>query len=115
MATLTEGVHSAGFIVSESNGTRTRDAIIVKQGNTLIAGQLYSLDDNEKAIPYEDGATVAGISLGNYDATDADTAGVGVVRDCEVKKIELLVFDGADDAQKQTAYTAIESLGIIAR
>jgi hypothetical protein len=115
MSTLTEGQHTAAFVASTANGDRSFASVTVKSGGKLTDGQLYSVDGDEKAIPFADGATVAGISLGDFDATAADVSGVGVVRDATVKKSKLTVFDGATAAQITTAMTGLEALGIIAR
>ena len=115
MATKIETPHTGGFIVSESNGSRSRTAITVLAGGVLEVGQLYVLDGAEKAIPYTDGATVAGIAWDKYDATLNDVEGAGVVRDAEVNEAELVVFAGATATQIKTAMTGLEALGIIAR
>lgn len=38
MAILTEGTHAGEFICSEANGSRSRDTIVVADGETLVAG-----------------------------------------------------------------------------
>jgi hypothetical protein len=40
MTVLTEGTHAGEFIVSEANGTRSRDAVIVLSGQDLRAGHV---------------------------------------------------------------------------
>lgn len=43
MTTKTETRHAGGFIVSEANGTRSREAITVLSGQTLLTGAVLAL------------------------------------------------------------------------
>lgn len=104
-----------GFIVSEANGTLSRDAIIILDGIELVAGQIYALDANEKAIPYTAALAVAGISWGAYSPVGVDGKGAGFVRLGEVAKEKVTVFDGATEAEINAAFTELEALNIVGR
>jgi len=121
MATLTEDFHDGGFVVSEANGTRSREVV------TLLAGQAYKagtvlgkITASGKYTVYDpanlDGSeTPAGVLRGAVDATAADAPGTALVRDAEVNAAELEWFAGATANQKATGQAGLATLGIIAR
>ena len=118
----TEGKYTAEFIINEANGTRSKDTGTVLSGENLKAGAVVGIvTASGKYKEYNpanaDGSeTVAGISYANNDATNGDIANaVIVVRDAEVSKDGLEYFTGATPAQKVTALTGLEALGIIGR
>ena len=115
MSVKTQPKRAGGFLASESNGTRSREQIVVKDGETLQAGQLFSLDADEKAIAYADGATVAGIAFDNVTADGADATVAAIVRDAEVVEGELVIFDGATTENIVAAITGLKALAILAR
>jgi len=115
MAVLTEPKRAGEFLASEASGNRSREGVVVLDGAVLQAGQLFSLDVNEKAIAYVDGATVAGVALDNVSPSGADGKVAAIVRDAEVIEGELVVFDAATPANIATAVTGLKALGIIAR
>ena len=115
MAIHIQKKRAGAFLSSESNGNRSREQIVVKDGTVLEAGQLYSLDVDEKAIAYADGATVAGVAFDNVSPVGVDGKVAMIVRDAEVIKGELLVFSGATEANISTAVTGLKALGIIVR
>lgn len=117
---LTETTHAGGFILSEANGTRSRDNITVVSGETLAAGAVlgkitasgkYAAYDNTAA----DGSEVAaGVLYAAVDASAADAAGVAILRDAEVNANEL--GWAANDATGITAGKAdLKALGILVR
>lgn len=120
MSSLTEGAHAGEFIVSEANGARSREAITVVDGQTLVAGEVvgvvtasgkYAVYNNAAA----DGTEVAaGILFDAVTASGADESGVVIVRDAEVRASDL--DWGANDAGGITAGTAdLLALGIVLR
>lgn len=115
MAKLEEGKQAGEFLACEANGTRSREEVVVKDGEVLVAGQLFSLDVNEKAITYVDGATVAGIAFDNVSPSGADGKVAAIVRDAEVVEASLVVFTGATTANIATAVSGLKALGIITR
>jgi len=118
MTTKTEGTHAGGFIVSEANGTLSREKITVRQGQVLVAGQVIAKDGNGKYGLYDNDATnnaAAGILFDNVDATLGDVAAVGILRNAEVNANEL-VWGSVNDAGDITAGVAdLLALGIILR
>ena len=121
MAVLTEGTHTGEFLISEANGYRSRDTIVVLTGEVLNAGTIIGkVTASGKNVRYDPvssngSETVAGIVFGNIDATDADANAVIISRDSEVNNELLTYSDGADASAITTANTELEALGIIVR
>ncbi len=122
MAVLTEGMHDGEFIVSESNGNRSRGTGTIISDQVLAAGSLlgvvtasgkYKLHTHGAADGSE---VVAGIIFGNEDATGADLLERTIVlRDAEVNGGELTYSTGSDDAAIIAANLELVALGIIVR
>ena len=121
MTVLTEGQRAGEFIVSESNGTRSRETVTVITGQNLKAGAVvgkitasgkYTELDTAAATGEE---AAAAILYGNCDATDADKTAVVITRDAEVNGNELVWPDGILTADKNTAIAELKALGIIVR
>ena len=119
MATLTEGMYPAEFLVSEASGTRSRAVGTLASGNNLDAGTVVGvITASGKYADYDadaaDGTeTAAGVLLAPVDASSADADCVVIVRDAEVNADELTWTDQAND---ETAGTAdLAALGIIVR
>ncbi len=123
---FTEGTHPGEFIVSEANVgaggvSRSRDAIIVATGQTLVAGSVVGLVtvSGEYAAhnpAASDGSEVAaGVLFDAATTTTATADAVALVRDCEVNAAEI-VWDAAITApQLITAGAELKALGIIQR
>lgn len=120
---LTEKGHAGGFILSEANGTRSRENIVV---SSVVAGALEAgtvLGKNTATGEYaqlDPGSTTgeqtaAGILYARVDATNGDVAGVAVVRDAEVNQHELVWPDDISTAQQDAAIASLAGLGIILR
>ena len=58
MAALTETFHAGGFLVSEANGSRSREQITVLSGQDLLAGTVLGKTITGTAVA----AAVAGVS-----------------------------------------------------
>jgi hypothetical protein len=120
MSTLTETGHAGGFILSVANGNRSFANITVASGENMQAGEVYGLVAGD-AVPFDPddvsygAGTVAGILFADTDASSADTAAAGVVRDAEVNGNELVWKTGISGGDKATAITALAALGIIVR
>lgn len=54
MTTLTEGMYPGEFIVSEAEGTRSREVLAVGRSQTIVAGQVLAL------LPSDTGAVTVG-------------------------------------------------------
>ena len=109
MSTLTETSHAGEYIVSESNGHRSREAITVASGQDLVAGAVigkvtasgYYAEWDPDAV--NGSQTAVGILFDAVDATSAATAGVAHVRDCEVNGDELTFKTGSTSDDKSLA------------
>lgn len=120
MVVKTEGFHAGHFIVSEANKTRSRETIIIREGQVLVAGAIIAKGADGKYGAYNndgtsDENTAAGILFDNVDATDGDVKAVGVLRDCEVNLDELQWADTEDTGDRDAAIADLAALGIIGR
>ena len=122
MTTLTESTHAGEFIVSEANGTLSREVVTVASGSGVIpAGMvLGKITVGGKYKPYDDdnadGSEVAdAIAYDGVDATSADQSVVVVFRDAEVK-LSALQWAATNDATDKTNGLAdLAAKNIIAR
>lgn len=126
MTTLTEGRHTAEFILSEGNGQISRGNVTLEGGFTdagvivagtvlgkLTSGGKYVISPNSGS----DGSqTAVAILIDNVDVTDADVVAAVILRDAEVNG-DCLVFDSTvDDGTKEaTKATQLAAVGIIVR
>ena len=126
MATLTKGQSNASFIVSESSGYRSRDAVTVTvpASTTYAAGTLLGkITASGKYVRHASGADngsedEAGIlyeTLANTTGSAVDSESVSFARDAEVNGSELTYEAGADATQITTSDAALKALGIIVR
>ena len=122
MAILTEGKHDGEFIVSESNGTRSRSTGTLLSGEDLEAGTLLGqITTGGKLIQYDPDAStgeesVYAILVNNTDASSADVLGVAIfIRDGEVNEAELTYNTSPTEGEITTANTELAALGIIVR
>jgi len=121
MPVLIEGPHKGEFIVSEGNGSISREVVIILSGRTLapgtVLGKVTSSGKYRDLDPsLNNGAQVAAAIL--HDAADAsggDASAVAVVRLAEINAAEIVWPDGMTDNQKQTALGQLVALNIIAR
>ena len=117
MTTLTEGNHTAEFILSEANGDRSRAQITVLSGENLAVGQvLGAVTASGKYVAYDETATdgsetAVAVLYADVDASAADAEGVAIIRDAEVSAAKL-VWGTADDAAGTVDLAAV---GVIAR
>ena len=126
MAILTKGKASAAFIVSESNGYRSRDdvTVTVPAATTYAAGTILGkITASGKYVRHAAGATdgsedEAGVlyeTLANTTVSAVDSESVSFARDAEVNGSELTYEVGADAAQITASNLALKALGIIVR
>ena len=126
MATKTEPLHTAGFIVSEANGFRSREVKTVVSGQNLKAGEVVQLDANDK-LTAADGifnsddtvvdTPVVGIMYRAIDATAGDVAdAVYIARDAEVNDADIVYPEEASPGGiKDAAVASLLLLGIVTR
>ena len=126
MATLTKIQSNASFIVSESNGYRSRDdvTVTVPASTTYAAGTLLGkITASGKYVRHAAAATdgsenEAGVlyeTLVNTTVSAVDSESVSFARDAEVNGSELTYKVGADAAQITASNLALKALGIIVR
>lgn len=121
MAVFTETRHAAGFMLSEANGTRSRDTVTIVSGQNLKAGAvLGKITASGKYTEFNtanaDGSqTAVAILWDAVNASGGDKAAVIVARDAEVTAAELYWFSGATNGNITTGKTGLAAVGIIAR
>lgn len=126
MTTLTETLHAGGFMVSESPGFRSREAVTVAISQTLVAGQIVgfvgkALDASASAVVGTGNGVITlgtpkfndGVKPGNYrvvfvepvtnlgtfqvEDPDGNVVGTGVVGTLFNGPVRFTVADGATD------------------
>ena len=120
MTTKTEQLpHDAGFIISEANGSLSRDAITVflNAAATVKAGTVMGLRDDgtyQQLDPASsEGNTAAvGILINEVDSMAANAGGVLLDKDAEVRDDDLIWPTGISVGNKATAVAALLVLGI---
>lgn len=121
MSVIKSKKRTGDFLVTESNGYRSRDTKVFPAGIDIEAGTLIgSITADGKCVKYAPTANngsenVAGIVLGNVESADSDVRGVVIARDAEVASDLLVYSEGATAEEIATANTELEALGIIVR
>lgn len=123
MAVQTETYpHNEGFLVSEANGSRSRENVTLAasvaaalQAGTVLAtqsdGTYVQLD-----VAATDGSEVASaILLQDFEVTSVDTAVAVIVRDAEVHSDELIYPAGISGPQTTQALSELAAQNIRAR
>lgn len=118
---LNQGKHAGCYLMSEANGDRSRDAIVIASGQGVLppGSVLGKVTASGKYAKYNNAAadgTQAAVAVLFYgvDATSADVAVVAHTRDCVVNGLEL--DWNTQDAAAQTAGKAdLLAAGIIVR
>lgn len=122
-SSFTEGKHPGEFLLSEANGTRSRETGTLTSGQKLVDGTALQITGGKLVVK---DATVntagafthalVGFLIGDWDASatgeNADIPGVPyIARDAEVKSSSLTLPSGKETLAKTDAAL----LGIIAR
>jgi len=123
MTTLTEGPHPGDFLVWEVLRDYTRETITVASGAGKLApgtvlGKITTGGKYTGLVPAATNGSqnAAGILWAAIDATDADAASVVILRGpAIVNRHEIILPEGATEAQITAAITALAALGIILR
>ncbi len=121
MTVLTEGPHTAGYLISEANGTRSREVVTMAAGHSHLPGAvLGKVTATDKYVPVDPAASdgseqAAAVLYAAVDATEVDKPGVVTARDSEVQATELVWPAGTTPEQKTTALAELGALGIVAR
>ena len=123
MPVFTEGRHPLEGLISEAEGQRSRENIIIAAGSGVIAAMtvLGKLTATGKYVPSPatgaDGSqTAAAISLYGCDATSADVAIAAINTDAVVAWAALTYAPTVNDPTKTTAKNAqLAAIGIKVR
>lgn len=123
MTTLTEGRHTAEYILSEAEGHRSRDNIKIASGSGIVksGAVLGKITASGKFVPHapaaNDGSQNAiAINYARVDATAADVVAAATTRDSEVRAAALELNAATDtDPEKAAVYASLASVGIIVR
>ena len=119
---ITEAWHTAGFLVSEANGHRSREAVVLITGQNLQAGTVLGrITASGKLTAFDPGSalgpqTAMGILYSAVDATAADRPVTIIARDAEVNLSELVWGVAVTTTpQKTAALVSLATIGIIGR
>lgn len=125
MTVLTEGRHAAEFLISEANGTLSRETGTLASGQDLAAGTVLQLNGAGKLVALSGDldshgvleGTPVGILYANVDASGGDVAGaVYIARDAEVLGTSLNYPDETTNGgEEATTIAGLKTLGIIVR
>lgn len=123
--TLSEGRHTAEYILSEAAGLRSRETVVLEAGQIVVPGTpvgivtasgKYHPFDQDAADGTEDAAGVAYAAVdASATGTNADTDMVITARDSEVVGARLEWPADITDPEKLAAEAELEALGIIVR
>jgi len=113
MAIKTEANRAGEFLLSEANGSRSRESVVLTGGNYQAGQILGVVTASDKYTEYDAGAsdgteTAVAILYAPVDASTSDQSALVIHRDAEVST-ELLVGLDSD------AQTNLKANGIIAR
>jgi hypothetical protein len=121
MTVLTEGRHNGEGLLSEANGTRSRENVTFLTGSVYVPGQvLGKITASGKYTGHdpaaEDGSeSAAAICYAHVDASAADAKGVIIARDAEWNAATLTWITGISGPNKTAGTTALAALGILLR
>lgn len=120
MSKESESKHAGCFVVSEANGHRSREAVVIAASQTLDVGEVLAQAANGQYSQLDPGGSsplnVAKAVL--WDAVTTGTAtgtGVAIVRDAEVRAADLTWISGISAGQVTTARGELATLHIIVR
>ena len=119
---------TACYLVSEANGTRSRDVITLPQGHSCLPGTvLAKVAATGKYKPLDpangsgegetpDGSHIAvAVLYAAVDATAGDKPAVITARDAEVEAAALIWPAAITPSQKTAALSQLAAVGIVAR
>jgi hypothetical protein len=121
MSINVEKQHGGEFILTESNGTLSRDAIVIVSGQNLIDGFILGKITASSKYKEFDPAAVdgsenaAGVLVGDVDATAGDKEAGAVVWGAEIKEAQLNWKSGLTSNQKIAALAVLAAKRVIAR
>lgn len=116
MPELQEGQYAGEFIVSEGNGTISRESITVLSGETLEVGAVLGKETASgkyktlDPVATDGSQVAAGILFDAVDASAGDAEGVAILRMAEVHATELAWPAGITAGQQTTALAQLALL-----
>jgi len=116
-----EPARTGEFLLSEAEGTRSRERVTVAQGHTLQPGTVLGvIAATGEYAPFDPTATdgtetAAGVLYDAVDSTGGIVTAVALVRDAEIKDANLIWPTGITDAQKAAAAASLRGAGLILR
>lgn len=122
------GPGTACYLVSEANGTRSREVVTIAQGQNLLPGAVLgkvTATGKYVAVDPANGSGAGGTPDGSQtavavlfaavDTTAAEKPGVITARDAEVAAHALAWPAGTTEPQKTAALAQLAAVGIVAR
>jgi hypothetical protein len=114
---------TANFIVSEANGYRSREQIVVAMGGLYPDGTILQAvaGDEVKYAPFagggdeEDGGGPLAVLFQTVDARAADVRATGMVRDCELQRAMLKFAGEVSAADREAAYATLAAAHVVMR
>ncbi|MFV3077971.1 head decoration protein [Niveispirillum fermenti] len=116
-----EPIRPGEHLVSEANGSRSREEITIAAGAVLppatVLGQVTATGKYKRLAPAANDGTenAAGVLYADAGAVATDTRATAHVRDCEVNGLVLDWPAGITTNQKNAAIAALAALGVIVR
>jgi hypothetical protein len=126
METFTEKPRNLAFLLSEANGTQSREVLTIAAGSgALKAGTIlgkitangkYTASPNAETAGFEGAEKAVAILAYGVDATATDVEAVCITNDAEAKVLMLITHSSVDDATKRSTKIAqLRSVNIKAR
>lgn len=116
MTKLSEGLHAGAFLVSEANGTLSRDEVTIGASQTLVAGQVIGVGGSGHYIAYDNDASAAaakGILLAPVTTGVGETAKAVIINfNAEVRAADLTWGATNDTGDKTAGIADLLALGI---
>jgi hypothetical protein len=119
-ATQTENPRALAFLLSEGDGTISRESVVIGAGKLVAGTVLGKVTASGQYVAHNPAATtgeqVAVAVLGyDTDATNAPQKAVAIVREAEVNALKLTFAASITADQKTAAITSLASNFIIVR
>lgn len=115
MPIISEGPRVADFMLSESNGYRSRAGVTIAASQNLKSGQILAASGGNYSAAAADG-TAAGICYGPVTTGSGETVkATAILRDAEVRGSSLVFASGITAPQKAAQIATLATLGIIVR
>jgi hypothetical protein len=119
MATvLTSGKGPLDFVLSEANGKRSRDNVVIPAGNGILQPGTVLAASGANHVPLTAAAGAGAVAILGYRV---DTTGAGAVRaaaitrDAEVNRHQLVWPAGITAPEQTAAINALAAKGIMVR